>query len=108
MVETEQPWNHLGRIPNNRSWLVLVHSTIFHEEQADHRDAVADEIGCERRQPIELILRITILDRHVLADNIAVHPLFIGGTAPGPGPAPRRSWAARLDGFSVPDRRDRH
>ena len=33
----------------------------------DHPYAAADEIGCERRQPIELVLRITILDRHVLA-----------------------------------------
>jgi hypothetical protein len=33
--------------------------------------AAADEIGCERRQPIVLILRIPILDRHVLALRIA-------------------------------------
>jgi hypothetical protein len=37
----------------------------------DHRDAPADEIGCERRQPIHLVVRITILDRHVLAVDIA-------------------------------------
>jgi hypothetical protein len=30
----------------------------------------ADEIGCERGQPIELVLRIPILDRHVLALDI--------------------------------------
>jgi hypothetical protein len=33
----------------------------------DHRYAVAHEIGCERRQLINSVLRITILDRHVLA-----------------------------------------
>jgi hypothetical protein len=31
----------------------------------------ADEIGCERRQPINLVLRIAILDRNVLALDIA-------------------------------------
>jgi hypothetical protein len=36
----------------------------------DHRDAAADEIGCERRQPIILVLCIPVLDRHVLALNI--------------------------------------
>jgi hypothetical protein len=36
-----------------------------------HRYAAADEIGCKRRQPIILIFRITILDRHVLALDIA-------------------------------------
>ena len=37
----------------------------------DHRYAAADEIGCKRRQPIILVLRIPILDRHVLALDIA-------------------------------------
>jgi hypothetical protein len=31
----------------------------------------ADEIGCKRRQPIELVLGISILDRYVLALDIA-------------------------------------
>src|SRR5262249_29824322 len=31
----------------------------------------ADEIGRERRQPIILIIRVTVLDRHVLALDIA-------------------------------------
>ena len=33
----------------------------------DHRDAAADEIGCKRWQPIILIFRPAVLDRHVLA-----------------------------------------
>ena len=37
----------------------------------DHRYAAADEIGCKRRQPIVLILRPAVLDRHVLALDIA-------------------------------------
>jgi hypothetical protein len=37
----------------------------------DHGYAAPDEIGCERRQPIELVLRIPILDMHVLAFDIA-------------------------------------
>jgi hypothetical protein len=37
----------------------------------DHGYAAADEIGCERRQTIELVLRIPILHCHVLALDIA-------------------------------------
>jgi hypothetical protein len=37
----------------------------------DHRYTTADEIGCKRRQPIISIIRITILDHHVLAHDIA-------------------------------------
>src|SRR5262249_23000106 len=37
----------------------------------DYRYAAADEIGCKPRQPIKLVLRIPILDGHVLALNIA-------------------------------------
>jgi hypothetical protein len=37
----------------------------------DHRHAAADEIGRKRRQPIELIVRIPILGRDVLALDIA-------------------------------------
>jgi hypothetical protein len=37
----------------------------------DHRYAAADETGCERRQSIQLVLRIPILDRHVPALDIA-------------------------------------
>jgi hypothetical protein len=37
----------------------------------DYRDAAADEIGCEYRQPIVLVLRKSILDHHVLALDIA-------------------------------------
>jgi hypothetical protein len=33
----------------------------------NHGHAAADEIGCERRQTIHLVLRITILDLHVVA-----------------------------------------
>ena len=36
-----------------------------------YRYAAADEIGCERRQPIILVLRMPILDRYVLALDIA-------------------------------------
>ena len=36
----------------------------------DDRDAAADKIGCERRQPIYSVLRIPVLDRHVLALDI--------------------------------------
>src|SRR6516225_6402138 len=39
-------------------------------EGYDHGYAAADEIGCERRQSIILILRISILDRNVLALNV--------------------------------------
>jgi hypothetical protein len=31
----------------------------------DHCYAAANEVGCERRQPIHLVLRIPVLDRHV-------------------------------------------
>jgi hypothetical protein len=34
-------------------------------------NGAADEIGREHRQPIELVLRVPILDRHVLARGIA-------------------------------------
>jgi hypothetical protein len=37
----------------------------------EHSYAAADEIGCKRRQPIHLVLRIPVLDRHVLALDIA-------------------------------------
>jgi hypothetical protein len=40
----------------------------------DHRDAAADEIGCKRWQPIipiKLIFRPAVLDRHILAIDIA-------------------------------------
>jgi hypothetical protein len=37
----------------------------------DHGHAAADEIGRKRRQPIEFVLRIQVLDRHVLALNMA-------------------------------------
>ena len=37
----------------------------------DHGDAAADEIGCQRRQPIELIVRPAVFDRHVLALDVA-------------------------------------
>jgi hypothetical protein len=37
----------------------------------DHGDAAADEIGGEGRQSIQLVLRITILDRHVPALDVA-------------------------------------
>src|SRR5271169_2491454 len=37
----------------------------------DHRHTAADEIGCERRQTIILVLRITILDRDVTVLDIA-------------------------------------
>jgi hypothetical protein len=37
----------------------------------DHRYAAADEIGRERRELIELVLHIPILDRHVPALDIA-------------------------------------
>jgi hypothetical protein len=33
--------------------------------------AAADEIGCKRRQPIDLILRMSVLDRHAQALDIA-------------------------------------
>jgi hypothetical protein len=37
----------------------------------EHRNAAADEIGCKRGQPIILILRPAVFDRHVLALDIA-------------------------------------
>jgi hypothetical protein len=40
----------------------------------DHGYATADEIGCKRRQPIILILRMTILDHYVLAVHEAGFP----------------------------------
>src|SRR6516162_11608499 len=36
-----------------------------------HRYAAADEIGCKRWQPIGLIVRPAVFDRHVLAFDIA-------------------------------------
>src|SRR6516165_4201037 len=38
----------------------------------DHRYAAADEIGYKPRQPIQLVLRVPILDCHVLAGDVAV------------------------------------
>src|SRR6516165_5979508 len=37
----------------------------------DHRYAAANEIGCERRQPIGLHLRPAVFDRHIMALDIA-------------------------------------
>src|SRR5271169_2520504 len=37
----------------------------------DHGYAAADEIGRQRRQPIELVLRPAVFDRHVLTLDIA-------------------------------------
>ena len=36
-------------------------------EGYDHSHAATDEIGCQRRKPIVLIVRPAILDQHVLA-----------------------------------------
>ena len=44
----------------------------------EYRYASADEIGCKRREPIGLIFRPALFDRHVLALDISRFP-------PGPG-----------------------
>ena len=40
----------------------------------DHGDLTADQIGCHRRKPIELIIREAIFDRYVPPLNIAGLP----------------------------------
>jgi hypothetical protein len=53
------------------SWSLLSPPALRGTVGCDHRYAAADEIGYERRQPIILVLRMPILDRHVLALDVA-------------------------------------
>ena len=47
-------------------------------DRGDHGDLPANQFGRQRRQPIDLILRPAVFDRHILALDIA-------GSPSGPG-----------------------
>ena len=58
VADHEHDWNGRGGAPGRlHRWAIA----------DDHRHLAADQIGREARQPIDLIVRPALLDRHVLA-----------------------------------------